>query len=115
MATRRACITICAHRGPQVAVPPSPISAPASSPFNARSKNIPAPIVSRDYVMESMPTTTTDVVQLVTRIPYQLSHRAKIHCVAHDMTLGQFVIDAIRERLGTAQYAKESGRRAAAR
>jgi hypothetical protein len=35
----------------------------------------------------------------VTRIPYQLRHRAKIHCVQHDTTLTQFVIDAIRERL----------------
>ena len=39
------------------------------------------------------------VVQLVTRIPYDLRHRAKIHCVQHDTTLTQFVIDAIRERL----------------
>jgi hypothetical protein len=62
-----------------------------------------------------MPTTTTDIVQLVTRIPYQLTHRAKVHCVAHDTTLGQFVIDASRERPGTAQDASESGRRAAAR
>ena len=42
---------------------------------------------------------TTSVVQLVTRIPYDLRHRAKIHCVQHDTTLTQFVIDAIRERL----------------
>ncbi len=42
---------------------------------------------------------TATVVQLVTRIPYQLRHRAKIHCVQHDTTLTQFVIDAIRERL----------------
>jgi hypothetical protein len=62
-----------------------------------------------------MQTTTTDVVQLVTRIPYPLSHRAKVYCVAHDTTLTQFVIDAIRERLETAQHAKESGRQAAAR
>jgi len=39
------------------------------------------------------------VVQLVTRIPYDLRHRAKIHCVQNDTTLTQFVIDAIRERL----------------
>jgi hypothetical protein len=45
--------------------------------------------------------TSASVVQLVTRIPYQLRHRAKVHCVEHDTTLTQFVIDAIRERLGT--------------
>jgi hypothetical protein len=44
--------------------------------------------------------TTATVVQLVTRIPYDLRHRAKIHCVQTDTTLTQFVIDAIRERLG---------------
>jgi hypothetical protein len=61
-----------------------------------------------------MQTTTTDVVQLVTRIPYHMSHRAKVHCVAHDTTLTQFVIDAIREWLETT-HAIESGRRAVAR
>jgi hypothetical protein len=43
---------------------------------------------------------TASVVQLVTRIPYDLRHRAKIHCVQNDTTLTQFVIDAICERLG---------------
>ena len=45
--------------------------------------------------------TSASVVQLVTRIPYELRHRAKVHCVERDTTLTQFVIDAIRERLGT--------------
>jgi hypothetical protein len=44
---------------------------------------------------------SASIVQLVTRIPYELRHKAKIHCVAHDTTLTQFVIDAIRERLTT--------------
>jgi hypothetical protein len=46
-------------------------------------------------------TTTTEVVQLVTRIPYQLRHRPTIHCVAHDTALNQLGIDATRERLET--------------
>lgn len=50
------------------------------------------------------------VVQLVTRIPYDLRHRAKVHCVEHDTTLTQFVIDAIRERL-TVKERSPSARR----
>jgi hypothetical protein len=57
--------------------------------------------VSRGYVTKSHADTITDVVQLVTRIPYQLRHRTKIRCVAHDTTFDQFLIDAIRERLET--------------
>jgi hypothetical protein len=51
----------------------------------------------------------------VTRIPYHFRHRAKVHCVAHDTTVSQFVVDAIRDRIETAGHAEESGRRAAAR
>jgi hypothetical protein len=42
----------------------------------------------------------TPLVQLVTRIPYDLRRRTKIHCTQHDVTLTRFVIDAITERLG---------------
>jgi hypothetical protein len=52
----------------------------------------------------------TSVVQLVTRIPYDLRHRAKVHCVEHDTTLTKFVIDAIRERLAVKQQ-RESDHR----
>jgi hypothetical protein len=62
-----------------------------------------------------MPTTTSAAVQLLTPVPYQLRRRAKVHCGAHDTTLAQFVIDALRERLETTPRADESGRRAAAR
>jgi hypothetical protein len=41
----------------------------------------------------------TPLVQLVTRIPYELRRRTKIHCTQHDVTLTRFVIDAITERL----------------
>jgi hypothetical protein len=33
-----------------------------------------------------MPTTTSLAVQLLIRVPYQLRHRAKVHCGAHDTT-----------------------------
>ena len=39
------------------------------------------------------------LVQLVTRIPQELRYRTKIHCTERDVTLTQFVIDAIVERL----------------
>ena len=42
----------------------------------------------------------TPLVQLVTRIPYDLRRRTKIHCTQHEVTLTRFVIDAITERLG---------------
>ena len=61
-----------------------------------------------------MPTTTSAAVQLLT-VPYQLRHRAKVHCGALHTTLAQFVIDALRERLETTPRVAESGRRAAAR
>jgi len=46
-------------------------------------------------------TASETLVQLVTRIPVELRRRAKLHCVASDTTLTQFVIDAITERLNS--------------
>jgi hypothetical protein len=54
------------------------------------------------------------LVQLVTRIPYALRHRAKVHCVRKDTTLTQFVIDALNERLA-AERTTENPRRSSAR
>jgi hypothetical protein len=62
-----------------------------------------------------MPTTTSVAVQLLTRVPHQLRHRAKVHRGAHDTMLAQFVIDTLRERLETTPHADESAQRAAAR
>ena len=62
-----------------------------------------------------MPTTTSTAVRLLTRVPYQMRHRAKVHSGAHDATLAQFVIDALRERLETTPHADESEGRAVAR
>ncbi len=55
------------------------------------------------------------LVQLVTRIPHELRRRAKVHCVRHDTTLTQFVIEAITERLGVERGTQSTGRRAASR
>ena len=46
---------------------------------------------------------TPTIVQLVTRIPYDLRRRAKVHCVKHDTTLTRFVVEAIAERLHAAE------------
>ena len=39
------------------------------------------------------------LVQLVTRIPYSLRRRAKLHCTERDITLNRFVVEAICDRL----------------
>jgi len=61
-----------------------------------------------------MPTITSAVVQLLTRIAYSLRHRAKVkvNSGVYDATLTQLVIEALRERLETTQRA---GPRVAAR
>ena len=38
--------------------------------------------------------------QLATRIPKELHHRLKLHCVTHDIMVQQFVTEAITEKLG---------------
>src|SRR5438552_1158077 len=45
-------------------------------------------------------------VQLATRIPKELHRRLKLHAVTHDVSLMEFVVSAIEERL-----AREGGRR----
>ncbi len=40
-----------------------------------------------------------DLVQLVTRIPYALRRRAKLHCTEREITLNRFVVEAIVDRL----------------
>ncbi len=42
---------------------------------------------------------------LSVRIPKDLQRRLRLHCVAHDITIGDFVVQAIREKL-----AREGGR-----
>jgi predicted HicB family RNase H-like nuclease len=45
-------------------------------------------------------------VQLATRIPKELHRTLKLHCVTSDTSVMEFVVAAIREKLG-----RESGRR----
>ena len=54
------------------------------------------------------------LVQLVTRIPYDLRRRTKVHCTERDVTLTRFVIDAIVERLEAESHRGNSSRRARA-
>ena len=38
--------------------------------------------------------------QLATRIPKELHRRLKLHCVTHDTSVMDFVVEAIEEKLG---------------
>ena len=53
--------------------------------------------------------------QLATRIPKELHRRLKLHCVESDIALMDFVVAAIREKLGakptSARSAAKSGTR----
>jgi len=44
-------------------------------------------------------------VQFVTRVPRRLHHDMKLHCVAHNVTIVEFVADAVSERLLAAAVA----------
>ena len=40
------------------------------------------------------------VTQLATRIPKELHRRLKLHCVTNDTSLMDFVVEALKEKLG---------------
>ena len=42
-------------------------------------------------------------VQLATRIPRRLHREMKLHCVANEVSLMAFVVDALREKLHTGE------------
>jgi predicted HicB family RNase H-like nuclease len=50
-------------------------------------------------------------VQLATRIPRRLHREMKLHCVAQEVSLMTFVIDALREKLVAAAADGQNGRR----
>jgi hypothetical protein len=50
-------------------------------------------------------------VQLATRIPRRLHRAMKLHCVANEVSLMAFVVEALREKLETAPSSR-GGRRA---
>jgi hypothetical protein len=50
-------------------------------------------------------------VQLATRIPRRLHRAMKLHCVANEVSLMAFVVEALREKLEAAP-ASRGGRRA---
>jgi predicted HicB family RNase H-like nuclease len=48
-------------------------------------------------------------VQLATRIPRRLHREMKLHCVAQEVSLMAFVVEALREKLAAGET--QSGRR----
>ncbi len=45
--------------------------------------------------------------QLATRIPKDLHRRLKLHCVTHDTSVMEFVVEALKEKLGRKAGAKK--------
>ncbi len=50
-------------------------------------------------------------VQLATRIPRRLHREMKLHCVAQEVSLMAFVVEALRAKLVTATGETQGGRR----
>ncbi len=46
--------------------------------------------------------------QLATRIPKELHRRIKLHCVTHDTSVMEFVVEALKEKLGRKVKGKKS-------
>ena len=60
-----------------------------------------------------MPSDPT-LVQLVTLVPAELRRQVKIHCIEHDSTVMQFVIEALTTALeAESERSTTNGRRAA--
>jgi len=45
--------------------------------------------------------------QLATRIPKELHRRLKLHCVTNDIMVQDFVVEALKEKLGRKAGAKK--------
>ena len=54
-----------------------------------------------------MATTEEVWTQLATRIPKELHRRLKLHCVTHDTSVMEFVVEAIEGKLGRKTGAKK--------
>lgn len=50
-------------------------------------------------------------VQLATRIPRRLHREMKLHCVAQEVSLMAFVVDALREKLVASTGGTQGARR----
>jgi predicted HicB family RNase H-like nuclease len=50
-------------------------------------------------------------VQLATRIPKQLHRELKLHCVKSDISVMEFVVRALEEKLSRDTGSKSAGRR----
>ena len=51
-------------------------------------------------------------VQLATRIPKSLHRQLKLHCVQSDTSVMDFVVEALREKLGKGGGRRRAGRAA---
>jgi hypothetical protein len=72
----------------------------------------PASLVTRRINEEEHMTEQNEAwVQLATRIPRRLHRAMKLHCVANEVSLMAFVVEALREKL-EAPSSSRGGRRA---
>jgi hypothetical protein len=72
----------------------------------------PASLASRRINEEGSMTDQNEAwVQLATRIPRHLHRAMKLHCVANEVSLMAFVVEALREKLET-PAGRRGGRRA---
>ena len=47
-----------------------------------------------------MAKTEEPLTQLATRIPKEVHRRLKLHCVTHEIAVQDFVVEALKEKLG---------------
>ena len=47
-----------------------------------------------------MAKTDEPIAQLATRIPKEVHRRLKLHCVTHEIAVQDFVVEALKEKLG---------------
>ena len=55
-----------------------------------------------------MAKTEQPLTQLATRIPKELHRRLKLHCVTNDTSVMEFVVEALKEKLGREGKRKKS-------
>jgi len=69
-----------------------------SSPSQASPRSWPSAGIEEQSVV--MAKTEEVLTQLATRIPKELHRRLKLHCVTHEVSVMDFVVGAIEEKLG---------------
>ena len=69
-----------------------------SAPSQASARSWSSAGIEEDGGM--MPMTEEPWDQLATRIPKELHRRLKLHCVTDDTSVMEFVVEALKEKLG---------------